>query len=167
MYLFYLVLYVRVALNAKNVISNVGEMSLCSTKFSTDPLPCGTPPNLEGEFLVSKLFLCTLLSVIFALFNRCLTSARHNTTIFCQCSSRYEVRDLNSISRGLALNSSVLFIGGSLNLIDVFYLLSVPTERSKIRASEWGQACLHAQRAQPNFVKQRTLRIWSLFLRKT
>ena len=35
----------------------------------------------------------------------------------------------------------------------------MPTERSKIRASEWEQACLHAQRAQPNFVKQRTLRV--------
>ena len=34
---------------------------LLSTKPSTDPLPCGTPPNLEGEFLVS---ICTLFSVI-------------------------------------------------------------------------------------------------------
>ena len=29
--------------------------TLLSTKPSTDPLPYGTPPNLEGEFLVSKL----------------------------------------------------------------------------------------------------------------
>ena len=29
--------------------------SLLSTNLSTDPLPYGTPPNLEGEFLVSKL----------------------------------------------------------------------------------------------------------------
>ena len=28
---------------------------LYSIKFLTDPLPYGTPPNLEGEFLVSKL----------------------------------------------------------------------------------------------------------------
>ena len=34
---------------------------LLSTKPSTDPLPCGTPPNLEGEFLIS---ICTLFSVL-------------------------------------------------------------------------------------------------------
>ena len=33
MYLFYLVLYVRVALNAKNVISNVCEISLYSVLY--------------------------------------------------------------------------------------------------------------------------------------
>ena len=44
----------------------------------------------------------------------------------------------------------------------IFYVLSMPIESTKIRASEWEQACLHTQRAQPNFVKQRTLRIWSL-----
>ncbi len=33
MYLFYLVLYVKVALNAKNVISNVCEMSLHSVLY--------------------------------------------------------------------------------------------------------------------------------------
>ena len=62
MYLFYLVLYVRVALNAKNVISNVDEISLTlySTKLSTDPLPCGTPPNLGGEFLFSSCATCDL-----------------------------------------------------------------------------------------------------------
>ena len=72
MYLFYLVLYVRVALNAKNVISNVDEISLTlySTKLSTDPLPCGTPPNLEGEFLFSKLFLFSLYSVLYKAFHR-------------------------------------------------------------------------------------------------
>ena len=59
---------------------------------STDPLPCGTPPNSGGEFLVcscatcdlpllvlSKLisFIFHLLSVICTLF-RCLTCARHD-----------------------------------------------------------------------------------------
>ena len=44
----------------------------------------------------------------------------------------------------------------------IFYVLSMPIESTKIRASEWEQACLHTQRAQLNFVKQRTLRIWSL-----
>ena len=46
---------------------------LLSTKPSTDPLPYGTPPNLEGEFLISicTLFsvLCYLCSVICTLFS--------------------------------------------------------------------------------------------------
>ena len=40
---------------------------LYSIKFLTDPLPCGTPPNLEGEFLVSKLssaLACSQLSLL-------------------------------------------------------------------------------------------------------
>ena len=48
---------------------------------STDPFPCGTPPDSGGEFLVCS---CYLYSVIFALFNRCLTCARHGKyTIIC------------------------------------------------------------------------------------
>ena len=47
--------------------------TLLSTKPSTDPLPYGTPPNLEGEFLISicTLFsvLCYLCSVICTLFS--------------------------------------------------------------------------------------------------
>ena len=53
---------------------------------STDPLPCGTPPNSGGEFLVcicttcdlSLLVLSKLISFIFALFNRCLSCARND-----------------------------------------------------------------------------------------
>ena len=50
---------------------------LLSTKPSTDPLPCGTPPNLEGEFLVS---ICTLFSVLCSLFCLCLLLINHGNS---------------------------------------------------------------------------------------
>ena len=48
--------------------------TLLSTKPSTDPLPYGTPPNLEGEFLVS---IYSLFSVLCYLLSKKIATAGH------------------------------------------------------------------------------------------
>ena len=54
---------------------------LLSTKPSTDPLPCGTPPNLEGEFLIS---ICSLYSVLCSLLSVLLVPVAYKSRKFVE-----------------------------------------------------------------------------------